>query len=423
MVHMCAGAMTHDSGMSGEVAPATAALPAAEETGAGGATVGAVAPTWASSFELGRDRLMAGDPGAAIEHFEAELKSGMASVDTHLLLAEALWQKSGGSGTDAALPHYEAASELAHAAGDTSKEGMIALGHGFALKHLGQSADALDRLSHAKILAEADGNMGAAEFAQRLLDQVGAPAQAMTDEEMTLRTWLQFAEAMTSNKPVVLFLRGTLSVPADESSLRGVSKLRSMGCVHADFVDISSAGEGAPEGLSNVAALAHLRFPQLFVGGRELPGFLDLSAEKLRELLINAGAELGPPTAEQPCHGGTAFADGLEAWEVALTDLVGKDGVGDWAAKAVKLADRGFGCKSSKGGELGGEDHGHIHGAETNTATMEPVALESAWKRLAPLVREKLKKQPEMPCGHQCSTCPTQHDCHLHEAVDIEDLI
>lgn len=64
---------------------------------------------------------------------------------------------------------------------------------------------------------------------------------------------------------------------------------------------------------------------------------------------------------------------------------------------------------------------------DSNLAT-GAAALEAAWKRLAPLVREKLEKQTEMPCGHSCATCPTRHDCQLHDAVDggglrdMEDL-
>ena len=45
--------------------------------------------------------------------------------------------------------------------------------------------------------------------------------------------------------------------------------------------------------------------------------------------------------------------------------------------------------------------------------------------RLSWQVKEELQELERIrECGHSCGTCPTQHDCHLHEAVgiDMEDM-
>lgn len=329
-------------------------------------------------------------------------------MDARLVLAEALWQSAGSGGTDKALPHYEAAAALAAAAGDTSKEAMVALGHGFALTQLRRLAAARDRLEHARKLAEIDGNAGAVQFVERLLQQTQSQEAAGPGDEAeaTLATWRHFAEALATDKPAVLFMRGTLAAPLDEASLQGATKLRAAGCVGIEVVDVCDPGKDVPEGLQAISDSAHLRFPQLFVAGADVPGWLDLPPDALRQRLSEAGVALGEAP-EEPCHGAAAFAEGLEAWEVALVELVSQDGAGQWASLAEKLRAR-IGADGERGGGLG------------------PEAVEAAWQRLAPVVKQKLETQLEMPCGHSCSTCPTRHDCQLHDAVggarDIEDL-
>lgn len=373
-----------------------------------------------SLLEMGKRALMSGDPDSAVQHLEAELSTeGGASVDVHLLLAEALWQKSRGKGDEGALRHYEAAADLARAAGDSTKEGMIALGHGFALSKLGHTAAASTRLELARKLAEADGNEQAAQFASNLLSQVNAADPTAEDSELMRTMWRQFAEAVAASKPAQLFMRGTMGSPLDEASSRAVSRLRAAGCLKIDVLDVEEPGEHVPEGLQGVSRSPHLEFPQLFVGGEELPSWLDLTPEQLRERLQQAGLELGEMPAAEPCHGAAAFSDGLEPWEVALVELVSKEGAGDWASKAKLLEEHLPSILAAAPASTPATTD-----AEINVA----LALEVAWERLAPLVKDKLDKQTEMPCGHSCATCPTRHDCQLHDAVeggamkDIEDL-
>lgn len=375
-------------------------------------------------LELGQRCLMTGDPARAAVLLREELsREGGASVDAHLLLAEALWQCSGGHGATDALPHYEAAASIAHEMGDTSKEGMVALGHGFALSKLGRAAAARSRLDHARKLAEADGNKQAAMFASNLLSQLGIAVETTTDDGDLMRTmWTQFAEAVAASKPAQLFLRGTMKAPLGDASAKGVSKLRAAGCQLIDYLDVEQPGDTVPEGLQAVSRSPHLEFPQLFVAGRHLPGWLDLAIEQLREKLEEAGLSLGDMPEAEACHGTAAFSDGLEPWEVALVELVSRVGSGDWVSKAKMLEEHLPAAMAAAPDASGSAPQ---PGSDSNAAA---AALEVAWQRLAPIVREKLEKQPEMPCGHSCATCPTRHDCQLHDAVDggglkdIEDL-
>mmetsp|Transcript_130009 Transcript_130009/g.417363 ORF Transcript_130009/g.417363 Transcript_130009/m.417363 type:complete len:394 (-) Transcript_130009:56-1237(-) len=385
-------------------------VPAGHDCGRGGA------PTdGAGALEAGQRCLKEGDAAGAVAHLEeALLRPGGDCVDARLLLAEALWQETGGKGTENALPHYERAGELAAEAGDTSKQAMVALGHGFALTHLGRAKDAVEVLSRARALAEADGNPEAVRFVERLMEQAqtlaveGAQPMAADGQEAVRVTWRHFAEAKVSSKLAVLFMRGTLHSPLDEESQRGVSKLRAAGCVSLEVVDVCNPGADVPEGLQAISNSIHLTFPQLFIAGVECEAWLgaELSADALRERLGAAGVELGKPH-EEPCHGTGAFAEGLEPWETALVQLVSQHGAADWALLGSKLLDQGHEVPNEVG-----------DAAE---------AIRVAWERLAPLVKEKLQDQPEMPCGHSCNTCPTRHDCQLHDAVgdaprDIEDL-
>eukprot|EP00927_Polykrikos_kofoidii_P075141 TRINITY_DN71208_c0_g1_i1.p1 TRINITY_DN71208_c0_g1~~TRINITY_DN71208_c0_g1_i1.p1 ORF type:complete len:411 (-),score=78.52 TRINITY_DN71208_c0_g1_i1:34-1227(-) len=368
-----------------------------------------------SELERGKLCLSVGDIDAAIMHLEAALHSeegaGSALIELHLLLADCVWRQAGPQGTEAALPHYEAAMKLAEAAGDNSQCGMIAIGHGCALNSLGRPAEARERLRYAKELAESSGHLQCAAFAQRMLEQAsGGESAQKTEEELMRETWGQFAESASAGKSVVLFLCGTTSAPGDIPSRRGVEKLLSVGCPTVEYVDATSSSEALPEGLSGNFFAAHLQLPHLYLRGTNLDGWLDMGVGELRGHLAASGVDLrDPPEHEEPCHGSAAFSEGLEPWEVALVELVSKEGTGDWTGKAQSLA----------GLRVSGDD------SELGPPkVVDAPAIEAAWRRLAPIVRKKLESQPEMPCGHSCSTCPTRHDCQLHEAVagDIEDL-
>eukprot|EP00928_Gymnodinium_smaydae_P082336 TRINITY_DN65697_c0_g1_i1.p1 TRINITY_DN65697_c0_g1~~TRINITY_DN65697_c0_g1_i1.p1 ORF type:complete len:353 (+),score=59.59 TRINITY_DN65697_c0_g1_i1:79-1137(+) len=345
-----------------------------------------------SAFELGQQRLKLGDAAGAVQHLrDAEKGPNGLTLEGHLLMAEALWQQAGPSGTDEALPHYEAAQTLAREAQDPSKESMVCLGHGFALLQLGNASSAHAQLSRAHQLSEASGNAPAANFVAGLLKQC---EDATSPEDRARAAWDLFAKAYTADLKPILFMR-----PGDEKSASGVSKLKAAGAKGIMLFDVSRSSDDVPDGLPTLSDGAVV-FPQLFLKGACVEEWMEMPTDELRKLLSDNGVELGEPQKED-CHG--VFSEGLAPWEVALVELVSKSGASDWKEKCATLREREFGDAPATAEEL-----------------------EEAWGRLAPLVRSKLEEQPEMPCGHSCNTCPTQHDCQLHDAVghtrDIEDL-
>eukprot|EP00931_Biecheleriopsis_adriatica_P109044 TRINITY_DN83315_c0_g1_i1.p1 TRINITY_DN83315_c0_g1~~TRINITY_DN83315_c0_g1_i1.p1 ORF type:complete len:368 (-),score=115.77 TRINITY_DN83315_c0_g1_i1:43-1110(-) len=354
----------------------------------------------ATLLERGQQLLQEGQAAAAVELLKEAAAAGSLDLDGHLLLAEALWQQAGPAGSREALDHYEAARDLARAAADTSKEATVCLGHGFALLQLKEAVEARVKLLRAQELAEADGNAGAVQFIASLLKQAEA---SMSPAEAATATWQSWAEAYCSSiKRPILFMRGSVKQPLDEGSARGVAKLKEAGVHSMKVVDVYESSVDLPAGLQTYADIA-IEFPQLYLKAAPVKQWLELPVSELRSLLEKSGVVMKEGGEEgEACHG--AFSEGLEPWEVALVELVSKEGAGAWQAKAETLAKR----------ELAG-------------APSSAEALEAEWTRLAPLVKEKLEVQPEMPCGHSCNTCPTKHDCQLHDAVghvrDIEDLI
>eukprot|EP00930_Biecheleria_cincta_P090760 TRINITY_DN80215_c0_g1_i1.p1 TRINITY_DN80215_c0_g1~~TRINITY_DN80215_c0_g1_i1.p1 ORF type:complete len:355 (-),score=85.39 TRINITY_DN80215_c0_g1_i1:116-1180(-) len=348
-----------------------------------------------SWFEQGQQLLQAGDAAAAVKHLEqaaTDLPDGL-DLDGHLLLAEALWQQAGQGGTTAALPHYEAAARLAREAEDSSKEAAVSIGHGFALLQLNDLAAARCKLLRAKEVSETDGNTAAVQFVGQLLKQTEA---GMSPQESAKATWLSFAEAYTNKNRPVLFMRGKVKEPLDEPSALGVAKLKAAGVHSMKVVDVCDPDSGLQ------AADIGIDFPQLYVAGAPVHSWMDMPVDELNKFLWKSGVVMTEPSKKEECHG--AFSEGLEAWEVALVELVSKEGATDREAKFAELAKR-----------------------DLQALPLTAAALEQEWQRLAPIVKEKLETQPEMPCGHSCNTCPTKHDCQLHDAVghvrDIEDLL
>ena len=344
---------------------------------------------------LSAQRLLAeGDAQAAVDCLERVSQSTGLDLDGHLLMAEALWTKAGPGGTEAALPHYEAASALAGA--DVSKKATVSLGHGFALLQLKHFSEARRELLVARQLAEQDGNAAAAQFVDSLLQ-----SREQTMDDTAKSTWLAFAAAYASSGRPVLFMRGSIREPLDAAGAHGVGKLKACGARSIKVVDVSEKCLDLPDGLQTLADIG-VELPQLYLKGATVEGWMQLETAELRRLLEDSGVAMQDLADSEPCHG--VFSDGLADWQIALVELVSSSGAGDWDVKAKSLMDRGF-QNTPQTGDL----------------------LQQAWQDLAPSIKVKLESQPEMPCGHSCNTCPTKHDCQLHDAVghvrDIEDLI
>ena len=332
--------------------------------------------------------LGAGDPKAAIDCLSGQT----LDLDGHLLMAEALWTQAGPGGTRESLKHYEAAE--AAAGMDVSKQAAVVLGHGWALLQL-KDPSARSKLEFAGVLAQKDGNFAAMDFVNSLLENaenVNEPCENTTEA-----TWTAFVKASMSGDEPVIFLCGSIKDPLDEASAFGVAKLQEAGVKAIKSVNVSESGAELP-GLQSLSGLS-IALPQLYLKGEVVENWMGLDVKELRNLLADAGATLRSEASE-PCHG--VFSDGLEDWQIFLIDLISKNGLDDWDSKLTALNAQFAKSPSTR------ED------------------LEEAWKSLAPLVKEKLEEQQEMPCGHSCNTCPTKHDCQLHDAVgqvrDIEDL-
>lgn len=297
-------------------------------------------------------------------------------LDGHLLMAEALWMEAGPGGSRESLRHYEAAEEAA--AQDLPRLAAVSLGHGWALLKL-NDVNAKSKLEAARALAEEDGNGAAVQFVKSLLES--------SESSNGDSTWDAFVKASVTDEAVV-FMNGSIKEPLDERSSWGVMKLQEAGVKKLRVVNVSES-ELPGQRLSD-----SIELPQLYVKQREVKDWLTVRTAELRDLLMDAGVELEA----QPCHG--AF-DGLEEWQAKLVELVARSGATDWDSKLNEVQNLKHSPQTTK-------------------------ALAEEWERLAPLVKEKLSDQPEMPCGHSCNTCPTKHDCQLHDAVghtrDIEDL-
>eukprot|EP00434_Breviolum_minutum_P014046 symbB.v1.2.012387.t1/scaffold857.1/size218589/2 len=333
--------------------------------------------------------LGAGDPTAAIDCLSGQT----LDLDGHLLMAEALWTQAGPGGTRESLKHYEAAE--AAAGMDVSKQAAVVLGHGWALLQL-KDPSARSKLEFAGVLAQKDGNIAAVDFVNTLLENAENGLNESC-ENTTEATWTAFVKASMSGDEPVIFLCGSIKDPLDEASAFGVAKLQEAGVKAIKSVNVSESGAELP-GLQSLSGLS-ITLPQLYLKGEVVENWMGLDVKELRNLLVDAGATLRSEDSE-PCHG--VFSDGLEDWQIFLIDLISKNGLGDWDSKVKAL------------------------NAQFAKAPSTREDLEEAWKSLAPLVKEKLEEQQEMPCGHSCNTCPTKHDCQLHDAVgqvrDIEDL-
>ena len=121
----------------------------------------------------------------------------------------------------------------------------------------------------------------------------------------------------------------------------------------------------------------------------------ELSVNEFLQRFLDIARRLPGNECGAPCEGG--LPPGSAPLERELVRLVSRDGKGNWQAKASELQ-----------GSFPEE-------------TAE--SLEALWQRLAPQIKKIVDNDEPMACGHNCSTCPTKHECQVHDAIkDIEDL-
>mmetsp|Transcript_98502 Transcript_98502/g.248700 ORF Transcript_98502/g.248700 Transcript_98502/m.248700 type:complete len:355 (+) Transcript_98502:127-1191(+) len=130
-----------------------------------------------------------------------------------------------------------------------------------------------------------------------------------------------------------------------------------------------------------------------------LPDFLVACAERAERVASEDQAAAAAARCAAPCEGGGA--PNMSDLERALLALVARDGAGRWEEKASELASQGV----------------------VDSAALRAEDVAEMWGRMAPEVKRITDADEKMSCGHSCSTCPTRHDCKVHDAIrDIEDL-
>ena len=133
---------------------------------------------------------------------------------------------------------------------------------------------------------------------------------------------------------------------------------------------------------------------------------------------------------QMPCDA-IPEAWGLSEEERSLTKLVAEAGAGRWEEKAAEMAVAhpgafGWDCTRRPGSWCG---HNSIAWRCTHTCTSgvpnvagvlrrSALEVEHLWLALAPRLAEHLASDPNMPCGHSCSTCPTRSTCNLHDSLE-----
>jgi len=102
-----------------------------------------------------------------------------------------------------------------------------------------------------------------------------------------------------------------------------------------------------------------------------------------------------------PCEGG--LPGDASVLEKELVALVARDGAGSWESKAAELRTK---CSLKESVE-----------------NISSESLQTKWETLKPKLKKVIDADQQMSCGHSCSTCPTRHDCQVHDSLkDIEDL-
>lgn len=124
-------------------------------------------------------------------------------------------------------------------------------------------------------------------------------------------------------------------------------------------------------------------------------------------------------------QGGDVGADGVvRSWarprDAALIKAVSDLGAADWGAVATavnaRMAERYASSNTTRN-----EAAATVGDAEEE---MTAAMAQRRWDELAPLLKKELADPTlERDCGHSCGTCPTRSQCHLHEVLDIEDML
>jgi hypothetical protein len=118
---------------------------------------------------------------------------------------------------------------------------------------------------------------------------------------------------------------------------------------------------------------------------------------------------------------GDSGSGAVRSWarprDAALIKAVSDLGAGDWGAVAAAVNAKMLAVAPTNESPT---DAPRRHEQKDMTAA----AAKQRWDELAPLLKTELSDPTlERDCGHSCGTCPTRSQCHLHEVLEIEDMV
>ena len=290
-------------------------------------------------------------------------------MQAHLSAAEALWQKGN---TRGALREYDAALALAREHGDEAKEGEIQLGKGFAILN-----------THPAASAAATTKSSGAEEGPPLDPELCALAVASLEAARDLA-------AKAGNAQAVAFVQQLLD---------SNGKLHHKAHGECEHHRVCS---GEDEGGTVHQCSDH--------------------NEIARRTAVRAARSSAAGTAMDDDGRNTVWT--ADADEILIA-VVAKDGPRDWQLKAAELGGAlAVAAAAAETEDDANDDEDNLRRQSLPLFNADEVA--TRWEYLRPLVREEFARgegflKPRK-CGHTCGTCPTRSTCHLHDAVDIEDL-
>ncbi len=325
-----------------------------------------------------------GVKGLVLVYGTGSMESGRR-MQAHLSAAEALWRQGD---TRGALREYDGALALAREHGDEAKEGEIHLGKGFAILNEHPAAAATTTAAAAATSANSRSD---AEDGPPLDPDLRALAVASLEAARDLA-------AKAGNAQAVAFVQQLLD-----------SNGKLHAAAHGECEHHAACGGEEEDGASHRCS-DH-----------------DEIARRTAARVSRAGSA-GPAVEDGGDDDGSHAIWTADADELLIA-LVAKDGPRDWQLKAAELGgalvDVAAAAAAAAAAVAVDEGDGD-KASRPSPPLFDADQVAARWEYLRPLVREEFARGEGLSkprkCGHTCGTCPTRSTCHLHEAVDIEDL-
>lgn len=231
------------------------------------------------------------------------------------------------------------------------------------------------------------------------------PNKAAADIDAAIETrqravhLLTDAAVATLPWPAAALREAAAAVSSDAGAPLTFDALRGQIAQRLGAAAMSAASEGGLRTVFDALASPCVGEGGEFVYAVAMHSFLTACAERAERIASEDEAAAAADRCSAPCEGGGLPE--MSKMERDLLALVARDGAGRWEEKAKEL--------------------GKMDAAAAAALTADDVA--NMWRRMAPEVKRVTDADEKMSCGHSCSTCPTRHDCQVHDAIrDIEDL-